>query len=103
MAELVADMDMEIQFDERVVYWCWLSGPKLFRPEACPACASSKLCEFIFPFPFPFLMHLIAEPSGDQQKPIMQPFTFSTRLQFNFPRQINGTREGAARLYKWLA
>ena len=101
MAELVADMDIEIQFDERVVYRCWLSGPKLFRPEACPACASSKLCEFISHFPF--LLHLIAEPSGDQQQPIMQPFTFSTRLQFNFPRQINGNREGAARLYKWLA
>ena len=25
----------------------WLIGPKLFRLEAYPACASSKLCEFI--------------------------------------------------------
>ena len=25
---------------------CWLIGPKPFRPEPYPACASSKLCEF---------------------------------------------------------
>ena len=26
----------------------WLIGPKLFRLEAYPACASSKLCDFIY-------------------------------------------------------
>ena len=38
---------MEIQFGERVDHGGWLIGPKLFRPEAYPACSSSKLCEFI--------------------------------------------------------
>ena len=41
------DIDMEIQFGERFGHGGWLIGPKLFRPEAYPACASSKLCEFI--------------------------------------------------------
>ena len=41
------DISMEIQFGERVGHGGWLIGPKLFRPEAYPACASSKLCEFI--------------------------------------------------------
>ena len=50
VADMVADIDidiniyidinMEIQFVERV-------GHGGFRPEAYPACASSKLCEFI--------------------------------------------------------
>ena len=35
------------QFGERVGHGGWLIRPKLFRPEAYPACASSKLCEFI--------------------------------------------------------
>ena len=39
---------MEIQFGERVGHRGWLLGPKLFRPEAFPACASSKLSEFIY-------------------------------------------------------
>ena len=49
MADMVANIDiniyinMEIQFGERVGHRDWLSGTKLFRPEAC---ASSKLCEF---------------------------------------------------------
>ena len=38
---------MEIQFGERVGHGGWLIGPKLFRPQAFPAWASSKLCEFI--------------------------------------------------------
>ena len=33
---------MEIQFGERVGHGGWLIGPKYFRPEAYPACASSK-------------------------------------------------------------
>ena len=32
---------------ERVCHGVWLIGPKLFRPEAYSASASSKLCEFI--------------------------------------------------------
>ena len=53
VADMVADnkkkndidiyINMEIQFGERVGHRDWLSGTKLFRPEAC---ASSKLCEF---------------------------------------------------------
>ena len=42
------DIDIEIQFGERVGHGGWLIRPKLFQPEACPACAFSKLCEFIF-------------------------------------------------------
>ena len=50
--DMVADIDidininMEIQFGERVGHGGWLIGPKLLRPEAYPACAFSKLCEF---------------------------------------------------------
>ena len=40
---MVADIDMEIQFGERVGH---RGGLKLFRPKAYPACASSQLCEF---------------------------------------------------------
>ena len=40
------DINMEIQFGERVGHGGWLIGPKLFQPEANPACASSRLCEF---------------------------------------------------------
>ena len=60
-ADMVADMvvdnkydidininiNMEIQLGERVGHESCLIGPKLFRPEAYPACATSKLCEFI--------------------------------------------------------
>ena len=42
------DIDIEIQFGKRVGHGGWLIRPKLFQPEACPACAFSKLCEFIF-------------------------------------------------------
>ena len=47
--DMVADIDinMEIQFGERDGPGGWLIGPKLFWPEAYPACASSKLCESI--------------------------------------------------------
>ena len=48
VANMVADINMEIQFGERVGHGGWLIRPKLFQPEACPACAFSKLCEFIF-------------------------------------------------------
>ena len=41
------DIDMEIQLGERVYQRGWLIGSKLSRPKAYPACASSKLCEFI--------------------------------------------------------
>ena len=46
---MVADINinMEIQFGERVGHGGWLIGPKLFRPEAYLTCVSSKLCEFI--------------------------------------------------------
>ena len=47
--DIATDINMEIQFGERVGHGGWLIGPKLFRPKAYPACASSKLCEFIFP------------------------------------------------------
>ena len=40
------DISMEIQFGERVGHGGWLIGPKLFRPEAYPVCASSRLCDF---------------------------------------------------------
>ena len=38
------DINMEIQFGERVGHGGWLIGPKLFRPEAYPA---PKVCEII--------------------------------------------------------
>ena len=41
------DINMEIQFGERVGHMGWLIGPKLFDPKQYPACVSSKLCEFI--------------------------------------------------------
>ena len=41
------DIDIEIQFGERVGHGGWLIRPKLFQPEAYPACAFSKLCEFM--------------------------------------------------------
>ena len=57
VADMVADMmadvevnkvsDVMLQFGEGVGHMGWLSGPKLFRSEAYPACASYKLCEFI--------------------------------------------------------
>ena len=40
-------MSTKFQLGERVGQGGWLIGPKLFRPEAYPAGASSKLCEFI--------------------------------------------------------
>ena len=39
------DIDMEIQFGERVGHRGWLIGPKLFGPKVSGD--SSKLCEFI--------------------------------------------------------
>ena len=49
--DMVADIDMEIQFGERAGHRRWLIGPKhrgwFFWREAYPACASSRLCEFI--------------------------------------------------------
>ena len=42
------DINMEIQFGEKVGHMGWLIEPKLFRPEAYPTCVSSKLCEFVF-------------------------------------------------------
>ena len=49
VADMVADINIniEIQFGERVGHRGSLIRPKLFVPEAYPACASSKLCEFI--------------------------------------------------------
>ena len=46
--DMVADIDinMEIQFGERIYHRGWLIGPKLFQPQAFPAWASFKLCEF---------------------------------------------------------
>ena len=44
---IVININMEIQFDEKVGHRGWLIGLKLFRLEAYPTCVSSKLCEFI--------------------------------------------------------
>ena len=44
---IAINIKLEIQFGEGVGHGGWLIGYKLFRPEAYPACASSKLCEFI--------------------------------------------------------
>ena len=41
------DINIDIQFGERIGHRGWENGPKLFRPEAYPACGSSKLCKFI--------------------------------------------------------
>ena len=43
----VISIKLEIQFGERDGHGGWLIGSKLFQPKAYPACASSKLCEFI--------------------------------------------------------
>ena len=48
MVDMEVDINMEIPIGERVGHGGWLIGPKLFQFEAYPACASSKLCEFIF-------------------------------------------------------
>ena len=42
------NINMEIQFGERVGHGGWLIGPKLFRPESFPTYVSSKFCEYIF-------------------------------------------------------
>ena len=42
------DINMEIHCRARVGHGGWLIGPQLFQPKAYPACASSRLCEFIF-------------------------------------------------------
>ena len=52
----LADMELDMVTDKEVDkvanmvagYGNWLIGPKLFRPEAYPACTFSNLCEFIF-------------------------------------------------------
>ena len=43
LADIDFNINMEIQFGERVGHEGWLIEPKLFRPEAYPAWASSKL------------------------------------------------------------
>ena len=89
------DIDMEIQFGERVGHGGWLIGPKLFDP----ACASSQLCEF---FSFYFrLQQMIQNDSFvfhstvPRNSPIhiCNPlFKENTELKMtilmNFPRQI---------------
>ena len=47
VADIEVNMEKEIQFGERVGHGGWLTGPKLIQSETYPACASSKLCEFI--------------------------------------------------------
>ena len=42
--DMVADMKVD-NVTERVGHESWLIGHKFFRPEAYPACASSKLRE----------------------------------------------------------
>ena len=42
--DMVADMKVN-NVTERVGHMGWLIGPNFFRPEAYPACASSKLRE----------------------------------------------------------
>ena len=46
--DINVNINMEIQFGERVGHGGWLIWSKLFRPKAYPACASSKLSEFIW-------------------------------------------------------
>ena len=45
--DMVADKEVDKVTDMVAGHGCWLIGPKLFRPEVYPACASSKLSEFI--------------------------------------------------------
>ena len=49
VADMVADIDIniEIQFGERVGHEGWLIWSKLEVNQAYPACPSYKLCEFI--------------------------------------------------------
>ena len=46
--DMVADKDVDKVADMVAGHGCWSIGPKLFRPEAYPACASSRLWEFIY-------------------------------------------------------
>ena len=44
------DINTEIQFGERFGHGGWLVWPKLFRPEAYSACASSSFASLFFLF-----------------------------------------------------
>ena len=56
-----------LQFSEKIGPGEEFTGPKLFRPEAYPAYASSKLCEFIILW-IEYLHHsgLAARPGSSQ-------------------------------------
>ena len=43
----IMDMDTVADMELDIVAGGWLIVPKLFRPKAYLACASSKLCQFI--------------------------------------------------------
>ena len=45
--DMVADKEVDKVTDMVAGHGCWLIGPKLFRPEVYPACASSNLCVLI--------------------------------------------------------
>ena len=47
VADMVADKEVDKVADMVAGHGFWLIGPKFFRPKPYPACASSKLCEFI--------------------------------------------------------
>ena len=47
VADMVADNEVDKVTDMVAGHGCWLIGPKLFRPEPYPACASFKLCKLI--------------------------------------------------------
>ena len=58
VADINININMEIQFGERVGHGGCLIGPRRFRPQVYPYCASFKLCEFILFQILPILLEL---------------------------------------------
>ena len=58
--DMVADKEVDKVTDMVAGHGCWLIGPKLFRPEVYPACASSNLSVLIF-------FHLTSKCLADPQ------------------------------------
>ena len=74
----------------------WLIGPKLFRPEAYPACASPKLCEIIYQtflqklsFPNPVLKFVL-EGEGEKKTTFVRPTQLGFRFDFDSQKGPKG-------------
>ena len=92
------DINMEIQFGERVGHGGWLIGPKLFRPEAYPACASplsfaKLLTKLSFPNP---VLKFVPEGEGEKKTTFVRP----TQLGFRFDFDSQKGPKGGKRLFE---